>query len=51
MNNGKQRAAAPEGYRTHDAHSPRGTHAGAPQETRTPVTNERQTRNFGEGIF
>ena len=45
------RANAPEGYRTHGAHAPRGNHAGAPQEGRAPVSQDRQARNFGEGIF
>ena len=44
------RPGAPDGYRTHGAHAPRGTHHGAPQEARAQVANE-QGRGFGEGIF
>ena len=44
------RNPAPEGYRSHGAHGQRGNH-NAPQETRAPVANDRQGRNFGEGIF
>jgi stage V sporulation protein G len=48
------RAAPPEGYRTHAAHGQRtGTHTGTPQspETHAPVSKDRKGHNFGEGIF
>ncbi len=44
-------AVAADGYRTHGAHAPRGSHIGAPHEARAQVTNERDARGFGEGIF
>src|SRR3984893_1414994 len=50
MANGK-RATSPDGYRTHGAHAPRGTHSGTPHEAHAPAAKERQARNFGEGIF
>jgi stage V sporulation protein G len=45
------RANGADGYRAHGPHSPRGSHAAVPQETRTPVAKDRSGRGFGDGIF
>jgi stage V sporulation protein G len=53
--NSPARKEAPEGYRTHPAHGPRGAHApGSAHESKAPVSSRDESRSeggFGAGIL